>query len=109
MGVRIISCRAAQVVQTFFFQPFEQDEQTQNMMFVFMTLCARTRERESVCVCVRVPKTSVSSAASMGPASRADANARGCAREASPAIAQDSARKLAQVSEDELLLNRRPS
>ena len=99
------------MVQTFFFQPFEQDEQTQNMMFVFMTLCARTRERESVCVCVcvRVPKTSVSSAASMGPASRADANARGCAREASPAIAQDSARKLAQVSEDELLLNRRPS
>ena len=36
-GGRIISCRAAQVVQTFFFQPFEQDEQTQNMRFVFVT------------------------------------------------------------------------
>ena len=36
VGGRIISCRAAQVVQTFFFQPFEQDEQTHNMMFVFV-------------------------------------------------------------------------
>ena len=37
VGGRIASCRAAQVVQTFFFQPFEQDEQTQNMMLVFAT------------------------------------------------------------------------
>ena len=40
-------------MQTCFFQPFEQDEQTQNMTFVFMTLCARTPESESVCVCAR--------------------------------------------------------